>query len=1062
MVPRFLEVALHNRPLVLLGSALLVVWGLWTATGLPIDAVPDITSPQVQINTEVPGLAPEETEKLVTYVIETELGGLPRVTEMRSLTKSGLSQVTLQFEDGVDLYRSRQLAMERLQNAKDRLPAGVEPKLAPITTGLGEVFYYALDIGPEAAKKPPKRYDQLLNLTDVQQFEVKPQLRTVPGIAEVNASGGYERQLVVFPEPEALRAANVTFEELAAVVAANTKNTGGGFVNRENQQLTIRGVTRVRTAEDILNLPVKFGGAVRPILVKDLATVAVGNHPRYGAATLDGNETVIGTTMMAAGENSRVVAKRVEERLARMNRDLAPEILARPVYDRAELVDRAIATVRKNLFEGAVLVIVILFALFGNWRAALIVASVIPLSFLFALIGMARLGVSGNLMSLGAIDFGLIVDGAVVITENVVRQLREHRRKQGRPLSKQERFAVVLAASRQVGTPIFFGVLIIGVVYVPILALVGIEGKMFHPMAITVMLALGGALVLAFTLVPTLCALWLTGEGRSGDSRDSSNGASEHESPQEETFLMRGIAALYRPLLDYALRRPLVVVGAAVALFAASAVVFSRLGAEFVPRLDEGSTTMMLYHPVGLSLKESLSRQLHIDAMIRERFPEVSHVFSRIGTSEIATDPMPPNETDFYVSYNPRSTWRPTGGGVPMKVDLARKIAEEIEKEYPDSHVLVAQPIEMRFNEMLEGIRADVSVKVFGNDFDLLERLAGEIRPILQQTPGSAEVEYETEGRVSMLNIDLDREALVRYNLTAAAVNRTIETAVAGETVGRMISQADIPHDIVVRLRGDLREKIETLRKLPVRVGEHGLLTLGDLTMFTTVATVEPIRRDSGHRRAALMVNLRTSDVEGWVGAADAAIRRDVKLPERYRVEFGGQFEHLREARARLAVVVPAALVLIFILIFMAFERVRQALLVYTGIPLAVTGGVFALWARQMPFSITAAVGFIALSGVAVLNGVVLVSYFNELRQRGRTVAEAVVEGAMTRLRPVTMTALVASLGFLPMAISTSPGAEVQRPLATVVIGGILSSTFLTLLVLPVLYHWAERRPSSG
>ena len=1046
MINRLLESSVRNRALVLFGAALLLGFGLWAARNLPIDAVPDITSPQIQVNTEVPALAPEEAEKLVTYPIETELAGLPGVTEMRSLTKSGLSQVTLEFDDNVDIFRARQLAMERLQNAKDRLPPSAEPKLAPISTGLGEIFYYTVDYRADATNKPAARYEQLLELTELQEFVVKPQLRTVPGVAEVNASGGYERQIVVQPDPAKLRDANLTFSELAEIVQKNTANTGGGFINRGEKQLILRAITRAQTVEDIGNLPLKFAGAVKPLLVKDVASVSVGHHPRYGAATLNGEEAVIGTTMMMAGQNSRVVAKRVEARIEHINQNLPAGVELKPVYDRADLVDRTVRTVRTNLFEGAVLVVVVLLALLGNWRAAVIVAAAIPLSFLCALIGMARLGVSGNLMSLGAVDFGLIIDGAVVIVENIVRELAEEQRQRGRKLTKEERFATVLAASKQVGNPMFFGVLIITVVYVPILALTGIEGKMFHPMAITVMLALGGALVLALTLMPTLAFLLL---------RSAAHRAGEHA---DDNFLIRFAKHLYAPTLNAALRVRWMVLVAALALFAVSVIVFTRLGAEFVPKLDEGSSTMMIYHPVGLSLEESLNRQFRTDAMVRGKFPEVARVFSRIGTSEVATDPMPPNETDFYVSYHPRSQWRKVDGRVPKKPELARLIGDEIEREFKGTHVLIAQPIEMRFNEMLEGIRADVSVKIFGNDYDLLEKLAEQAKPLLKEIPGASEVEYETEGRAPVLEIKLRRDALTRYNLSAAGVNQTIATALAGQTVGTMLSTDNHPHDIVVRLRGDLRENLDTLRALPVRVGQHGLIALGELAEFNAAETVEPIQRDAAHRRAALMVNLKTSDVEGWVRRAEAALKQKIKLPDGYTVEFGGQFEHLQEARARLVIVVPAALLLIFVLIFMAFGSFKQAVLVYTGIPLAVTGGVFALWIRGMPFSITAAIGFIALSGVAVLNGVVLVSYFNQLREQGRTVRDAVLEGAMTRLRPVLMTAAVASLGFLPMALSSGLGAEVQRPLATVVIGGVLSSTFLTLVLLPVLYDWAERK----
>ena len=1039
MIDRILEFSLRQRVVVLLGAALLLGFGLWSARELPIDAVPDITSPQVQINTEVPALAPEEAEMLVTRVLEQELAGLPGVTELRSLTKFGLAQVTLQFGDDVDIYRSRQLVTERVQAVRNRLPGGAEPRLSPISTGLGEIFYYTLAWRSDATNKPPATFDQLLSLHEAQEYIAKPFLRVTPGVAEINSSGGHQRQIVIHPDPKKLEEANLSFDELTAILARNTDNAGGGIINQSGRKLVIRAVTKADTVEDLANLPVKFGAGVKPLLVKDLAEVAIGSSVRTGAATENGAETVLGTVMMLAGENSRVVAHRVGQRIKSLQEKLPPGIEVRIQYDRSELVDRTIRTVKLNLFEGAVLVVAVLLGLLGNWRAALIVATAIPLSFLCALIGMTRFGVSGNLMSLGAVDFGLIIDGAVVIVENIVRQLAHRQAHLGRPLTVEERTRTVLAASKQVGSPMFFGVLIITVVYLPILALAGIEGKMFHPMALTVMLALGGALVLALTLMPALCAMFLGGN-----------------ISERENFIIRWLKGIYRPSLELALRLRWAVVGGAVGLFVLSGFIFTRLGAEFVPKLDEGSTTMMLYRPVDQSIEASITDQCAVEQLVGESFPEVERVFSRIGTSEVATDPMPPNEADFYVFYKPRAEWRKTGERATTKRELAELIAQAIKAGFTNTETLVAQPIEMRFNEMLEGVRADLSVKLFGPDFDVLEPLAEQTKAVLEKVPGVAEVEFETDGRSPILTITVKRDELLRRNVTAAAVNSAIATGLAGQTVGTLQHDMHV-HDVVVRLRGELREQLEQIRALPVRVGEYGLVPLGTVADIRTVEAVEPIRRDDGKRRAALMINLDTSDVEGWVKAAQTAVREQIKLPEGYQVEFGGQFEHLQEARARLAIVVPAALALIFVLIFVAFGSLRQAALVYTGIPLALTGGIFALWLRGMPFSITAAVGFIALSGVAVLNGVVLVSYFNDLREEGKNLLDAVKEGALTRLRPVVMTAAVAALGFVPMALSQGAGAEVQRPLATVVIGGIISSTFLTLVLLPVLYAWFEQ-----
>lgn len=1042
MIEKILEFSLRQRAFVLLGAFALLGLGLWSASRLPIDAVPDITGVQVVVNTEVPALAGEESERLVTRPIEIVLAGLPGVHEMRSLTKFGLSQVTLQFVDGTDIYRARQLVAERLQTVMEKLPKGSSPKLAPISTGLGEIFYYS--VGYKAgAKKPESLAEQLHQLTEIQKYTIKPLLRTVPGIAEINESGGYQRQFVIQPKPEALERVGMTFSELADVIGQNVENAGGGIIDRGGKQLTIRAVSRVNNLEEIENLPVKFGAGVRPMMVKDLAEVTYGVKFRTGAATLNGEETVIGTTMMLAGENSREVAQRVTARIAEIQEQLPEGVEIQTQYDRSILINKTIHTVEKNLFEGAVLVVVVLLALLGNWRAALIVAAAIPLSFLFALTGMVRGGVSGNLMSLGAVDFGLIIDGAVVIVENIVRQLGERQHQLGRKLTIEERSHTVLAASKQVGSPMFFGVVIITIVYIPILALTGIEGKMFHPMAITVILALTGALLLALTLMPVLCTFLLGGKITEGDN-----------------FAMRAVKAIYRPGLKIALKLRWLVVLGAIVVVAGTVWLFGQLGAEFVPKLDEGSITAMLYKPVGMSMEESLKTDIEVEKRLLKEFPELTRIFSRIGTSEIATDPMPPNESDVYMFYKPLEEWPKTSGRPHTKAELREQIEAELKKMSPDYDILFAQPIEMRFNEMLEGTKAELAVKLFGTDYDVLEKLGAEVKEILEKTPGAAQVEFETEGRTPQLEITVKRDVLQRYSLQAAEPNKAVSAALAGEVVG-MAVDGDKRYDIVVRMPEQLRADDEQIKALPLRVGQAGLIPLGRVIDFKTTQVVEPIRRDNGHRRAAINVNLGGRDVESFVRDAEQRIKEQVKLPEGYLVEFGGQFKNLQEARTRLAVVVPAALLLIFVLIFLAFQSVRQALIVYSGVPLAVTGGVAALWLRGMPFSITAAVGFIALSGVAVLNGLVLITYFNQLREQGESVRDAVIDGSLTRLRPVLMTALVASLGFVPMALATGTGAEVQRPLATVVIGGILSSTFLTLIVLPVLYAMFERKPKN-
>src|SRR5215210_7620962 len=770
MIARIIEVSLRYRAVVLLGAVALLAAGLWSAFHLPIDAVPDITGVQVQINTEVPALAAEESEKLVTQPIELEMAGLPGMEEMRSLTKFGLSQVTLDFKDGTDIYRARQLVAERLQGALERLPTGASPKLSPISTGLGEIFYYNVQYRADAKNKPATELEQLLELSEIQEYTIKPLLRTVPGIAEINESGGYEKQFVIHPDPEKLARVNMTFSELAELVGQNVQNAGGGIISRDGQQLTIRAISRVTTTTDLENLPLKFGAAVKPLLVKDVAIVDLGTKFRTGASTLNGHETVIGTTMMLLGENSREVAERVKTRIAEIQTKLPEGVEIQIQYDRSQLIDRTVHTVKTNLFEGAVLVVVVLLGVLGNWRAALIVALAIPLSFLFALTGMARFGISGNLMSLGAVDFGLIIDGAVVIVENIVRQLGQRQHQLGRALTVEERTQTVLSASKQVGNPMFFGVVIITVVYIPILALTGIEGKMFHPMALTVMLALGGALLLALTLMPVLCSFALRGKVHEGDNA-----------------IIRLVKKFYEPTLNAALRMRWVVVIAAVVLFAGSIWLFTRLGAEFVPTLDEGSITSMLYKPVGMSMEESLRTDIEVENRLLKEFPELTRIFSRIGTSEIASDPMPPNESDVYIFYKPLNEWARTPGRPTNKAELREHMETALHKINPDYNLLFAQPIEMRFNEMLEGTKAELAVKISGDDYDVLEKIATQIKDILEKMPTTAQVEYETEGRTPQLQINVKRDVLERYGLQAEEVNRAVSAALAGQVVGTIV-----------------------------------------------------------------------------------------------------------------------------------------------------------------------------------------------------------------------------------------------------------------------------------
>jgi cobalt-zinc-cadmium resistance protein CzcA len=1040
MLNRLLEFSVRQRVFVLLATLVLVGIGVWSALRLPIDAVPDITNVQVQINTSVPAYAPEEIEKLVTFPIENEMAGIPGLTELRSLSKFGLSQVNLIFEDGTDIFRSRQLVSERLQTVIDDLPLGITPKLAPISTGLGEIYYYVVEYAADVTNKPPTREAQLMELKLLHDYVVKPRLRSTPGLAEVNTTGGYEKQIVIQPDPDKLKSVGMSLSEIADAIGENVENAGGGLIQLGGEQVTVRAAGRVQSVEEIEQLPLKFGSRATPLRVRDVAAVGIGKAVRTGTATYNGEEAVLGSALMLAGENSRIVAKRVDAKLKEIQTKLPAGVLIIPTYDRTVLVDRTIRTVETSLFEGAILVVVVLLVMLGNWRAALIVALAIPLSLLMAMTGMVQGHVSGNLMSLGAIDFGLIIDGAVVMVENIIRHLAEKQHKLGRRLTATERAHEVLVSAKEVASPMFFGVIIITVVYFPILALTGIEGKMFKPMAITVIFALVGALALALTLMPALCSYLLGGDIK-----------------EEDSFLVKIAKKVYGPFLAFSLRSRWPIVGAAVALLALAAFVFSRLGAEFVPQLDEGSFATHMIRTTSISIDASVDMQKRGEKLLLEKFPEVAYTFSRLGTAEIASDPMGVNVADTYIMFHPLDRWRKVDGKPISKEALAALMTEELGKHLPGEGHLFSQPIEMRFNEILEGTRADIAVKVFGDDFAVIEKIAGEAREILEGVRGASDVEFDALGKSPLLEIVPRREAMSKYNLHAAELNRVVNTALAGQEVGKLI-EGNRRFDIVVRLNEALRERIEDLKRLPVRVDDGGLLTLGQVADFKVVEQVAAIAREFSQRRAAIMVNLRGRDVESFVLEAQKKVAEQIKLPDGYTIEFGGQFKNLQEARARLAVVVPVALGLIFVLVFMALGSLRQTLLVYTGIPLAVTGGVLALWLRDLPFSISAGVGFVALSGVAVLNGLMMISYFNLLREQGRDVATCVREGAMTRLRPVLMTALVASLGFVPMAIASGAGAEVQRPLATVVIGGILSSTFLTLVLLPTLYEWLERK----
>lgn len=1024
MLERILRFSLTQKFLVIIGALLLVGFGVVSWNSLTLDAVPDITTNQVVVNTQTPGMAPAEVEKLVTFPIETAMGGIPGVEQVRSLSQYGLSQVTVTFRDNVDTYFARQLVNERLLNVREQLPASIDaPQMGPVSTGLGEVFQFVV----ESDQRSP------MELRTLMDWVIKPQLRTVPGVAEVNSSGGYEKQFEVRVDPQRMLARNVSLPEVIAALEKNNANAGGGFVEKKGEQIIVRSVGLAVNQRDIGNIVVTAEKGI-PIYVRDVADIVIGRPLRTGLATKDGKEVVLGLAMMLKGANGRTVANAAAAKLKVIQEQVPKDVKLTPVYDRSELVGQTVGTVEKSLIEGGILVIVILLLLLGNVRGALIVALAIPLSMLFAIINMNRFGISGNLMSLGAIDFGLIVDGAVVMVEHAISRLSEVREHLGRRLTRAEVQHEVWQASREVAQPVTFAVSIITVVYLPILALEGTEGKMFHPMAYTVIFALVGALLLTLTLVPALCALTL-----SGDTREGKNP------------IMGFFSRVYQPTLNWALRSRYAVAAIAIGILVVAGLLGSRLGSEFIPQLDEGS---LLIQPVRLrTVGEKESIKL-VTAMEREikTIPEVVTVFSRTGTPEVATDPMPLSLTDSYIMLKPRGEWRK---GL-TKEALIKEIEEKVEAAVPGQGYGFSQPIQMRFSELVAGVKSDIGIKVFGEDLNVLKQRADEISAVIQKIPGATDVKVEQVDDVPVMQISIDREAVARVGVNASDVQEWIGTAIAGRAVGQII-EGDKRFDLTVRLPETVRADISAIQALPITTPSGGVVRLGDLAKIEMVGQPAQISREQGKRRVVVQLNVRGADLGTFVSQAQAAIRDQVKLGEGYFLEWGGQFENLQRARTRLAFVVPVALALIFVLLFSTFGSVRLATLIFTGVPLAVTGGVIGLVLRGLPFSISAGVGFIALSGVAVLNGVVMVSAINRLRAEGHALAEAVRLGSTQRLRPVLMTALVAALGFIPMALNTGIGAEVQRPLATVVIGGILSSTLLTLLVLPTLYLWFER-----
>jgi cobalt-zinc-cadmium resistance protein CzcA len=1041
MLEKIIRFSIRQRWLVLIMVMGLSGLGIYNFSRLSIDAVPDITNVQVQINTEAAGYSPLEAEQRITFPIETAISGLPGLDYTRSISRYGLSQVTVVFKDGSDIFLARQLVAERLQSVRGKLPANIEPEMGPIATGLGEIFMYTVEAKEGFLKEDGSIWSPT-DLRTIHDWVVRPQLVTVEGVTEVNTIGGYKKQFHITPWPHKLETYQLSLADIIYALERNNSNTGAGYIERSGEQYLVRVPGQAQTLDDLRQIIItqRHGVSIR---ISDIADVLLGEELRTGAATENGEEVVLGTVFMLVGENSRTVSKAVAARLTTIGESLPEGVIVQAVYDRTTLVEKAIKTVEKNLVEGALLVIVVLFLLLGNFRAALITASVIPIVMLMTITGMVQNRISGNLMSLGALDFGLIVDGAVIIIENCLRRFGEEQKRIGRILSKEERFDLAASATAEVIKPSLFGIMIITVVYIPIFALTGVEGKMFHPMAFTVVIALLSALILSLVFVPAATAIFLGNKVKEEDSR-----------------IIHGAKSIYKPLLDIVLKWRLVVVSLATLLVVFTSLAATRLGAEFIPKLDEGDIAMHALRIPGTSLSQAIQMQTGLEARLRE-FPEVKRVVAKIGTADIATDPMPPNVADTFIIMKDRSLW-------PDPRKPKEVLVAEIEKAMlaiPGNKYEFTQPIEMRFNELIAGVRSDLAVKIFGDDIDILLEVGQTIETVVASVGGAADVRMEQATGLPLLSIVPDREALARYGLSISDIQEVISTSVGGQTVGQVF-EGDRRFDIVVRMPETLRDNIEAITRLPIplfphlrNAGETGLSFIPLSEVASVEATIGPnqISRENSKRRIVITANVRDRDLGSFVKDVQEAIQENVEIPPGYWVSYGGTFEQLISASNRLKIVVPMALLLIFGLLFMLFGSIKDSVIVFTGVPLALTGGVAALFLRDMPFSISAGVGFIALSGVAVLNGVVMVSFIRDLLAKGTKLEEAIREGALIRLRPVLMTALVASLGFVPMALNIGAGAEVQRPLATVVIGGIISSTILTLLVLPALYRLAYR-----
>ncbi|MGO2181501.1 MAG: efflux RND transporter permease subunit [Pseudoalteromonas nigrifaciens] len=1032
MINWIVSFAVKRRMLVLALTFLFAGFGVYNIQNLAVDAVPDITNVQVQINTKAQGFTPLEVEQRITYLVETAMAGIPKLDYTRSLSRYGLSQVTVIFNEGTDIYWARQQIGERIQSIRSDLPNNVEPNLGPIASGLGEIFTYSVHAAPNALKEDGTAYNAE-DLRTLQDWVIRPQLLKVKGVTEINSQGGFERQYQVAPVPEKLIAYKLTISDVISALEVNNSNRGAGYIERFDGQYLVRSPGQLKTIDDIANTVIAKRDDA-PVRIKDVANVFLGKELRTGAATYNGEETVLGTAMMLIGENSRIVAKAMADKLVDVQKSLPAGVIVEAVYDRTTLVDKTIATVQTNLFEGAVLVIVILLLLLGNVTGALITAMVIPLSMLFAVTGMVGNRVSGNLMSLGATDFGLIVDGAVIVVENCLRQLGVAQHKHGRLLTLNERLNVVTAATKEVFTPAVFGIVIIMLVYLPLFALSGVEGKMFQPMAFTVVAALIGALIFGVTFVPAAIAVFVRGKV-----------------DETENAVMRGVKKVYKPLLGISLKLPWLMVGIATALVLVLGFKVKNMGAEFLPKLDEGDIAMHALRITGTGIEQSVQMQKELEQAILDQ-PEVANVFSKIGTADVASDPMPPNVADTFLMLKPQKQWP---NPALTKEELVQQIRTRV-NDVPGNNYEFTQPIEMRFNELIAGVRADVALRIYGDDLSVLKEFGEKATGLMRNIAGATDVRLEQMEGLPTLSVTPMRDHMALLGLSVNDIQQTLAAAVGGVQTG-LIFEGDKRFSLLVRLDKRWSSDVSALARLPVALPkdsnpELAFVPLGEVATISIEKGPNQINRESGKRNVVVTANVEGRDLASFVSDAQASMNESLNLPSGYWLEYGGTFEQLQSASKRLSLVVPVTLLLIFGLLYSAFGSLRDSLIIFSGVPLALTGGVLALLLRDMPLSISAGVGFIALSGVAVLNGVVMLSFIKQLRSDGLSLFDAIHSGALQRLRPVLMTALVASLGFIPMALNSGTGSEMQKPLATVVVGGIISSTLLTLLILPALY----------